>query len=632
MSQSSPKLPTLTVVGGPWDGQATALAPGETVLVGSGRDARLRLDHPEIAAAHVRVTWDDLGVSLVDAGSGKGTWLNGEPVETAPLADGDVIQLADPSRRKGVPRLRVGVPAAVSGDAESGPVIETEEAREPRAEAPPPAAPRARPTARRARPASRVDPRRLGLVAAAALGLLAGGWLVNRLFFTAPRLGEVLPAAGETGQTVTVNGARFDLEAAGNTVWFGAVPVPAEWSTADSLQVKVPAMAGGEDVALSVQTRRGRSGTARFRVLPLLVADRLDPEGALPGDEVALRGLGFGVGRPALNVAGVAAEVLAVEANALRFRVPPVAEGARGRRLPVILTLEGRSTRPLDLLYGRVPLVLSVEPARAMPGDLVRIGGAGFLPDPESNDVRFDGQPALVVSASRTQLAVVPPVPPGAQVETLARLVVRTGSRASEETAYPLLRLVEGAWVPRCVARPAEGGVPEQVLVGTEIAPLLVLSWRDQAPTTAERALAVCRALDAAWGHARAGRPAAFEAREQPTPGVALAGDPELLVRATPEDARAYARPSGPAPGGEPPSAAALARHWAALLDDFTAIATSARPPGALAGLSSPAAPPFEQLRAALPWEYGSGVDSRRVVGLSPQLRLRLSEAALRVP
>jgi hypothetical protein len=630
VSQPRPELPTLTVVGGPRDGQSTALAPGETVLVGSGRDARLRLEHPEIAAAHVRVTWDEIGVSLVDAGSGKGTWVNGEPAEVAPLVDGDLIQLADPARRTGVPRLRVGVPAAVAGGAGSGPVIDAEEAFS-REEPPAAPAPRARSTARRARPAPRVDPRRLGLVAAAALGLLAGGWLANRLFFTAPRLREVLPTAGETGQTVTVNGARFELAAAANTVWFGAVPVPAEWSTEGSLQVKVPAMAGGEEVALSVQTRGGRSGAARFRVLPLLVADRLEPEGALPGDEVVLRGLGFGAGRPAVNVAGVAAEVLGVEANALRFRVPPV-RSVRGRRLPVIVTLEGRSTPPLDLLYGRVPLVASVEPAGAMPGELVRIEGAGFSPDPGSNDVRFDGVPALVVSASRSQLAVVPPVPERAQVETLARLVVRTGARASEETAYPLLRLVEGAWVPRCVARPADAGVPDQVLVGTEIAPLLLLSWRDQARTTAERALAVCRALDAAWSRARAGRPAGFEARDQPSPGVALAGEPELLVRATPEDARAYSQPPGLAPRDQPPSPGVLARHWAALLGDFAAIATSPRPPGALAGLSSPAAPPFAQLRAALPWEYGSGVDSAGVVGLSPDLRRRLREAALRVP
>jgi hypothetical protein len=34
----------------------------------------------------------------------------------------------------------------------------------------------------------------------------------------------------------------------------------------------------------------------------------------------------------------------------------------------------------------------------------------------------------------------------------------------------------------------------------------------------------------------------------------------------------------------------------------------------------------------ALPWEYGSGVDSAGVVGLSPDLRRRLREAALRVP
>ena len=76
----------------------------------------------------------------------------------------------------------------------------------------------------------------------------------------------------------------------------------------------------------------------------------------------------------------------------------------------------------------------------------------------------------------------------------------------------------------------------------------------------------------------------------------------------------------------------ALARHWAALLSDTVAIGTSGGPPKATADFGPPATPAFAQLRTALPWQYGSGVPSARVVAVPADLRRRLREAAFRVP
>jgi hypothetical protein len=78
--------------------------------------------------------------------------------------------------------------------------------------------------------------------------------------------------------------------------------------------------------------------------------------------------------------------------------------------------------------------------------------------------------------------------------------------------------------------------------------------------------------------------------------------------------------------------ATALARHWAALLSDTVAIGTSGGPPKATADMGPPAAPAFAQLRTALPWQYGQGVASARVVAVPAELRQRLREAAFRVP
>ena len=92
MSEDIPEFPTLNVHGGAIDGYEMKLSPGMTVIIGSGRLAQMRLDHPDIELAHVKVAWDDQGISMIDNGSRKGTWVNGEPVETVSLLDGDVIE------------------------------------------------------------------------------------------------------------------------------------------------------------------------------------------------------------------------------------------------------------------------------------------------------------------------------------------------------------------------------------------------------------------------------------------------------------------------------------------------------------------------------------------------------------
>jgi hypothetical protein len=214
-------------------------------------------------------------------------------------------------------------------------------------------------------------------------------------------------------------------------------------------------------------------------------------------------------------------------------------------------------------------------------------------------------------------------------------VVVHAGGKTSSEGAsFPLQRLVEGTWVPRFLAGAVvEGGAPGQAAVGTEIAPVLLLSGKAESRSVGERALRVAAALNAIVDRARVGQTGVFEAREEPGPGVALAGSPDLIVQVTPQDAAAYETPPGLPVRGAPPTPIALARHWAALLNDTFVVGTSGGKPSATAAALTPAAgAAFAQLRAALPWQYGSGISSARVVALPGELKRRLRETALRVP
>jgi hypothetical protein len=383
-------------------------------------------------------------------------------------------------------------------------------------------------------------------------------------------------------------------------------------------------------VEVAVETRAGRSTSARVVVLAPLRVASLDPPGALPGDEVVVSGSGFGDG-PAVTVGGQAAEIVKAEAGAVRFKMPALT-GAPGSTHPVVVAAGGRAAAPVPIYLGRLPLVSGYEPVKGVAGDLVRVRGAGFAA--EATAVSFDGVPALVVAGDAGQLLVVVPAAARAQAEALVPVVVQTGGRTSTDApAFAIQRLVEGAWVPRFVAGAVgEGGRVGQATVGTELAPVLLLSAKGESRSAGERALSVARALNAAVDRARTGQAVAFEAREDPEVAVGLVGAPDRVLRVHPEDAAAYETPPGLPARGAPPTEMALAQHWAALLTDTVAIGTSGARPRTTVDLGPPWTPAFAALRTALPWQYGLGVSSARVVAAPAELRKRLREAALRVP
>ena len=74
---------------------------GDTLLIGRGTNAGLRLDDQTVSLAHARIERDPAGYTLTDLGSETGTYLNGKKVESATyLKDGDAVGI-------GGSRLRV---------------------------------------------------------------------------------------------------------------------------------------------------------------------------------------------------------------------------------------------------------------------------------------------------------------------------------------------------------------------------------------------------------------------------------------------------------------------------------------------------------------------------------------------
>jgi hypothetical protein len=687
-------LPTLVMTGGPLDGTAYTLpVSGREVTVGSGMDADVQIMLGNVEPFHARISFSSTGISISDAGSATGTFVNGEKIEeTHPLQDGDRLCLGPPGA-KGSAKLLVRLPGAPSaspsleapalalpsldGDTPSlalegetidigrdspvvggsGPTLEVGEAgaesddeplfasplppspAPPRSAPPPPPAPPAPPPppppaparservtapapaepaaprpaakpewetdlpsipiespassprhsdfpplrpsakapARGAKARGRPAPRRrrsISLPILPILGGLAGLGLVAGLvwfFFLRPNppvVASIAPTQAETDQTVTLAGRNFADGASGNTVLFGTARATVTSASATELKVLVPAGVKGS-VPVVVQTPKGRSSPVSLTVAAVPTVTAVEPDVAMPGQTVLIKGDNLDARAVKVEFGGTASSAVEVTPQGIRAAVP-VLSLPEGSRTTVVVRSGSNATRPREILIGHLPLVTEVSPRRGMVGDRVVVKGRGFQPDLHGNAVTFGGQPALVLGATAAALTVVAPAPAPGDVQPELPVVVTTGGRTSSANiGFQLTRGNTSSFLPRFFAAevpeyPAEG----YVFVSTELGPVLLLGGRAEAGSTAERAVAVAEALNRLVTGAQS-RPPAFELRERPQPSVAVVGEVRPFLAPTAEDAAAYSKPWEGGKGGRRVTTAMLARHWAALLQDY---------------------------------------------------------------
>lgn len=476
----------------------------------------------------------------------------------------------------------------------------------------------------------------LGLVAA----LVAGGgyFAARRLLRKPPALLSVAPARTEPGQTVTLSGRDFDSEPGGNVVRFGEQAGEVIAASPTQLAVKVPASAGAGgpgDLRILVETSAGKSGTLALKVYRAPRVSGLEPEVAMPGNEVVLKGQNLD-GKPLTVVmGGLPAEVKEAALESLRVVVPADLPVTEGRAVPVSVQVGGDSAKPAQLILGRLPLLTEISPRQGAAGDRVVIKGRGFDPDPTADVVTFGGQPALVLTASPDGITVAAPaaVNPDVQSEAEVRVKVK-GALSTSSLMFVLTRVSSAMFIPRFYAAAVtEYPGQDMAFVSTELGPLLLLAGKSEAPSTAERAVRVASALNSVVEVA-ARTPPHFEFRDKPAPSVAVVGSPAPLLTATPEDAAAYDKPWDPAAkGARRTGPRSVATYWAALLQDYFSLFVLRERPLRVLELSprgkTLADVYSEALRQA---GAGTGVPSRVVLPVTPTLARSLRDMALILP
>jgi len=703
LSNEPVTVPTLVMTGGPLDGTAYPLPlTAREVVMGSSMDAGVQIMLGNVEPFHAKLTFGGSGLSISDAGSATGTFVNGEKVEgELSLAAGDRICLGPPGAKgsakllvllpsggaaQAAPAFGGGAPALSFGDeaapafdlgasAEAGyageeplfadplppaappepmrPAPPPQPAPPPRPApapeppprpAPPPAAapppppvraaapetakpeytselpsfpverepegqefpalrpaarPAAKPAAARGKAKGKGKPKARrggfslpqlplvpilgGLAVLALVGAIAWFFVLRK---TPPELGSIAPQTAGAGDSVTLTGANFGKDTAANTVLFGQLKAQLTEASPTQLKAVVPAGAKGQ-TSVVVETSQGRSRPLQLTIRAEATATALSPDVAMPGQVVLVRGEGLAGQSLKASIAGVESPSVEGTAEGARVTVPsvPLPEGTKTE---LVLHTGSGPPRKFEMYIGRLPLVTEVAPKHGALGERVVLSGRGFMPDPRANAVTVAGQPALVLQASATSLTLIVPAPPPDEIQPELPIVVTAGGRASTSPAsFNMLRTSGSGYLPRFFAAPVvEFPGSGYAFVSTELGPVLLVAGAGEAASIADRAVVLASALNGLVANAQA-KPPAFELRERPQPGVGIVGEVRTFLVPTPEDAAAYSKNWEAGRGeGRKVAPAAVARHWAALLQDYFGLFLYRQRPLRLAAIS----------------------------------------------
>jgi hypothetical protein len=468
----------------------------------------------------------------------------------------------------------------------------------------------------------------LGLLVVVVAGIVAVP------LFSVPRLEAVGAPRVRAGQTLALTGRNFSASPQGNVVLFGEnTPGRVVSASATQIQVEVPELpvTPGQDTPTTVRVRSGSRETQPL-ALGVYAAPRIhgvSPDAALPGEVVELSGSGWG---PGVKVRFGSLEAVdpEVHSTSLKVRVPEI-RGGLGTSAPVVVVMNGEESNAAPFLLGHLPLIVSLTPAQAAPGDLVTFAGRGFQLRPTDNIVRIGGAHALVVTASGSELKVVVPQVGGDGGDTSVELRCLGFDNLGQAT----LKLAPPANPIdfRFVAEPfddVEGH--DHAVLATELGPAFVLS-ASGGRSAAERAFEAQRRLNAAAVLLKASRDQDVETRAlESAPIVALVGKPEALLEVSQEDAAAYNEDwtkAGAKAGGVTRSR--LARWWGAEARDLVLLLVRSEKPQHAATLA-PEGRVLGDVFAAARKAITFGVP-RSVLGEGrPPLRDALRVVGLRVP
>jgi FHA domain-containing protein/IPT/TIG domain-containing protein len=495
-----------------------------------------------------------------------------------------------------------------------------------------PPRPASTPRAAAASGARRSSPPVALIAGGAALLLVAVG--AGVMFLRGPRapaITSITPARVGLGQSVTIAGTAFGATPQANVVSFGGKPGRVVQASPTRLQVEIPEIpaAAGRDtpvpVVVVVDGHESKPATVAVFETPRIHG--ISPTVAMPGEELVLAGTGWGAGAT-VQFGSVPATVLDSSPTSLKVTVPAL-PGAPGTEFPVRVTMGADTSNPAPFVLGHLPLLLSISPASAAPGDVVTVAGRGFDVKPSANDVRVGSTRALVAAASGSELKVIVPraTPGETTVEVRLPGVEHVGqSRLVVAAAPDPVDL-------RFVAEPFEDTPGhEHAVLTTGLGPAFVLS-ASGGRSVAERALEAQRRLNEAGAALKGTVDGDVRARGlEGSPSLVVAGRNTPLLDVTIDDAAGYEEDwTGLKDRAGPLSPARVAVWWEAVARDLVLLLVRGDKPHFAADLA-PEGRVLADLQALARKSVAVGVPRQVIAEARPPMRDALRTVGLRIP
>ena len=410
------------------------------------------------------------------------------------------------------------------------------------------------------------------LIAGGALAVVAaaGAFFVMR-GGKAPRIASIEPTRARAGERIAITGEHFGADAQAIAVTFGSGTGGKVLSASPTrLEVEVPSLpvTGEGKVPVVVSTGGKASPAFELAVFKAPRVHGISPSVALPGEEVTLAGVDWGPGAQ-VKFGDLPAAVLDASATSLRVRVPDLKDPV-GTSLPVVVSMGGDPSNQAPFVIGKIPLVISVDPAGVSPGEIVTIKGRGFPLQPSMNDLRIGGVGALVVSAFDNELKAIVPWAPTGEAPLELRVPRSENVGTASMTIAPRTDPVEFRFVAGLI-RDDPGH--DHAVLATGLGPAFVLS-ASGGRSAADRAYEAQQRLTEAAVALKASLTADIEVRDlEGSPALGLTGKPEPLIEVTAEDAAAYNEDWTALRGkGGPVTRARLALWWGAVARDLVVL------------------------------------------------------------
>lgn len=229
------------------------------------------------------------------------------------------------------------------------------------------------------------------------------GGMATGPVFTYQVISFITPLTGGAGTTDSIHGAGFGTDASKVNVSFNGMTTSAMAVSDTMIVVKAPTGVKTGPVAITINGQKTVGPV--FTVVPAPVITTIDPTSGLATAVVTITGKNFSTvaAQDQVDFNGVAAVTQTATGTQLTVTVPAAATTG-----DIHVTVNGQTaTGPVFTVQ---PLSVTVlRPDNGLEGTTVAISGSGFSTNPASNQIFFNGIPAVVTSALDTQLIVTVP-------------------------------------------------------------------------------------------------------------------------------------------------------------------------------------------------------------------------------